>query len=160
MSRNAFSTYLNDHLAGAAAAIDLLDRLCESARGTSRERLFEALKSEIEQDRAILLAVLHELGGKESLVRKTAARLAERLGEAKLKLDDPGTGELRMLEALESLGLGILGKLALWRALEANRAAVPALRNLDFATLKRRATTQHEQVEAERLGAAGAVIQT
>lgn len=151
MSTETLTTYLNDHLAGSVAAIELLDHLREVSRGTGREGPLAALQSEIEEDRAMLVGLLRELGGKESLVRKAAAWLTEKLGEAKLKLDDPGSGELRLLEALESLGLGILGKLALWRALEVARDEVPELRKIDFVRLKGRAQAQHDRVEAERL---------
>jgi hypothetical protein len=151
VSTETLTTYLNDHLAGSVAAIELLDHLREVSRGTERERLFASLQAEIEEDRAVLLGLLRDLGGKESRVRKAAAWLTEKLGEAKLKLDDPGSGELRLLEALESLGLGILGKLALWRALEVAREQISELRKADFGRLKSRAQAQHERVEAERL---------
>jgi hypothetical protein len=154
MSIHTLTTYLNDHLAGSLAAVELLNHLRELSRGTGRERILLTLEAEIEKDRAVLQELLSELGGKESRVRSAAAWLTEKVGEAKLKLDDPGSGELRLLEALETLGLGILGKLALWRALEVAREEVPQLRKLDFAALKSRALAQHGQVETERLQAA------
>jgi hypothetical protein len=150
VSIDALTTYLNDHLAGSVTAMELLDHLREFSSGTDKERL-TALQREIEEDQEVLKALLHDLGGKESRIRKAAAWLTEKLGEAKLKLDDPGDGQLRLLEALESLGLGILGKLALWRALEVAREQAPALRKLDFARLKSRAVAQHDRVESERL---------
>jgi hypothetical protein len=151
VSHDVLTTYLNDHLAGSVAAMELLGHLRDSASGTERERLFTALQTEVEEDQEVLKRLLHDLGGKESRVRKAAAWLTEKLGEAKLKLDDPGSGQLRLLEALESLGLGILGKLALWRSLEVAREQVPALRELDFARLKSRAVAQHDRVESERV---------
>lgn len=153
MSSDTLITYLNDHVAGSVVAIELLDHLRELSSGTETDRVLVVLQSEIQEDQAVLLGLLHELGGKESRLREAAARLAEKLGEAKLKLDDPGSGKLRLLEALETLGLGILGKLALWRALESAREEVPVLRKADFVELKRRAQSQHDRVEAERLRA-------
>lgn len=158
MTRSILTTYLNDHLAGSVAAIELLEHLGEITRGTEREGRFAGLQSEIEEDQALLRGLLQELGGSVSRVRGAAAWLTEKLGEAKLKLDDPGSGELRLLEALESIGLGILGKLALWRALEVARDQSPALRKLDFPRLKSRALAQHEQVEGERLQVARAAL--
>ena len=107
MSIEILATYLNDHLAGSVAAIELLDHMRELSKGTERERLFTSLQSEVEQDQKVLKELLSEVGGKESRVRKAAAWLTEKVGEAKLKLDDPG-GELRLLEALETLELGHL----------------------------------------------------
>ncbi len=145
------TTYLNDHLAGSVVALELLDHLAQLDRGTERERLFQNLRREVDEDQKLLQQMLEQLGGKESRVRKAAAWLSEKIGEAKLKLDDAGDGELRVLEALEALGLGILGKLALWRALAAIADRLPQLRNLDLDSLQRRATQQHEQVEAQRI---------
>jgi hypothetical protein len=87
-------------------------------------------------------------------VRKAAAWLTEKLGEAKLRLDDPGDGQLRVLEAVETLGLGIQGKLALWRALAAVADRLPKLQRVDFARLEQRAIQQHQRVEGQRLQAA------
>ncbi len=154
MNPNTLATYLNDHLAGSVAAIELLDHLRELSKGTQREKLFTTLQSEIREDQVVLQDLLRSLGEKESRIRKTAAWLAEKLGEVKLKLDDSGNGDLPLLEALESLALGILGKLALWRSLETGRETVPELRRLDFEKLKSRALAQHNRVEAERVQAA------
>lgn len=158
MSSDTLTTYLSDHLAGSVAAIELLDHLHELSRGTDREKVLVDLQAEIEEDQAVLLGLLHSLGGKESRVRNAAAWLTEKLGETKLKLDDPGSGQFQLLEALETLGLGILGKLALWRALEVAQEDIPQLHNLDFAQLKSRAQAQHDRVEAERIRVARAAF--
>lgn len=154
MTRSSLTTYLNDHLAGSVAALELLEHLADLHRGSEPEMLFRSLHSEIAADQRVLQQVLDQVGGKESRIRKAAAWLTEKIGEAKLKLDDPGNGELRVLEALESLGLGIQGKLALWRALATVSDQVPQLRNLDYGQLHRRAVEQHQLVETQRLQAA------
>jgi hypothetical protein len=151
MGSEILATYLNDHLAGSVAAIELLDYLRGLSRGTERERLWASLQSEIEEDQKVLKELLRQVGGKESRMRNAAAWLTEKVGEAKLKLDDSGGGELRALEALETLELGILGKLALWRALGVAADLVPQIRKLDLSKLERRAKEQHDRVEVERL---------
>jgi hypothetical protein len=151
MSSSSLTIYLNDHLAGSVAALELLEHLGALHRGTEREKLFQSLRREVEEDQKVLQQVLDQVGGKESRVRKAAAWLTEKIGEAKLKLDDPGNGELRVLEALENLGLGIQGKMALWRALAVTADRLPQLRYLDFDHLQRRAIQQYERVEAQRL---------
>lgn len=150
--------YLNDHLAGSVAALELLDHLRGLSKGTERERLLATLQSEIEADQKVLQGLLHGVGGKESRVRKAAAWLTEKVGEAKLKLDDSGSGELGLLEGLEALELGILGKLALWRALGVASDLVPQIGKLDLKQLERRAAAQHDRVEAERLRVARAAF--
>ena len=57
-----------------------------------------------------------------------------------------------------TLSLGILGKLALWRALAVAAERVPMIRRLDLGALERRAREQHERVETGRLKVAGAAL--
>lgn len=158
MAVQVLPIYLNDHLAGSVAAIELLNHLRKLSQGTGREKLFATLQAEIEKDQKVLKDLLRELGEPQSGMRKAAAWLTEKVGEVKLKLDDPGSGELRLLEALETLELGILGKLGLWRALAVAADRVPQIRTLDLANLERRAREQQQQVETERLKVARAAF--
>jgi hypothetical protein len=140
------------------AALELVDRLRELSQGTDSEQLFLSLREEIEEDQQTLKLVLRSVGGKESKVRKAAAWLTEKIGEAKLELDDSGSGQLRLLEGLETLGLGIQGKLGLWRALSAASSQDAEIGKLDLAHLERRAREQFERVEAARLRVARAAF--
>jgi hypothetical protein len=158
MALEILPIYLQDHLAGSVAALELLDHLRKLSRGTAREKLFAALHLEIEEDQKVVKDLLRRLGESQSGARKAAAWLTEKVGQAKLKLDDPGSGELRLLEALEALELGILGKLGLWRALAVAADRVPEVRKLDLPSLQRRAREQQQQVEAERLEVARAAF--
>jgi hypothetical protein len=153
-------SYLNDHLAGSVAAIELVEHLAEISKGTEQERFFVTLRGEIKNDQEVVKQLLRDLGGKESKARKAAAWLTEKVGEAKLNLDDSGTGQLRMLEALEALALGIQGKLGLWRALAVAVHRVPQLRQLDLPRLELRAREQHDRVEAQRLQVARSAFGT
>jgi len=58
MGTEILATHLNDHLAGSVAAIELLDHVRELSKGTERERLFTALKSEVEEDQRVLRELL------------------------------------------------------------------------------------------------------
>ena len=133
------------------AALELVERLRRLSQGTYREQMFLSLGQEIEEDQQIVKLLLWSVGGKESKVRKAAAWLTEKIGEAKLELDDSGNGQLRLLEGLETLGLGIQGKLGLWRALNAVSSQDGEIGKLDLTRLERRARNQFERVEAERL---------
>jgi hypothetical protein len=154
MSRDSLTTYLNDHLAGSLAALELLDHLIGLQRGNPGERALAEIRSEVEEDRKTLQGLLQDIGGKESRIRQAAAWVTEKLGQAKLHLDDSGSGELPALEALETLALGIQGKAALWRALAAAATRVRPLKHLDYATLEQRALRQFQRVEDLRLQAA------
>ena len=151
MNKDILAIYLNDHLAGSVAALELVDRLRRLSEGTELHRLFLSLGEEIEEDQQVVKSLLRNMGGKESKLRKAAAWLTEKIGEAKLELDDSGNGQLRLLEALETLGLGIQGKLGLWRVLRAAATHEPEIGKLDLARLERRARDQLERVEAQRL---------
>jgi hypothetical protein len=158
VSREGLTTYLNDHLAGSVAALELLDHLIRLQPGTAGAQALAAVRTEVEEDRQTLQSLLREVGGKESRVRRAAAWLAEKLGQAKLRLDDPGSGDLQMLEALETLALGIQGKSALWRALSVASAHLPPVRHRDFAALEARAQNQFQRVDSLRLQAAPAAL--
>jgi hypothetical protein len=154
MPHDHLSAYLNDHLAGAVAAIELLEHLEHAHGGTVTARSLSQLRTEIEADRDTLESFMKRLQVRESRPRKATAWLAERLAWLKLQLDDSGHGALRLFESLEAVSLGIEGKLGLWRALAAIAPWMPDVSGLDYETLIRRATEQRGRVEALRLGAA------
>lgn len=142
--------YLNDHVAGSVMALELLDHLIDLPEAPE-PGLLTQLRSEIQEDQQVLRQLLRSVGAKESPVRKAAAWLTEKLARAKLRIDDSGTGELRLLEALETLALGIQGKLALWRSLATLGEAVPQLKTVDLTRLQARALDQFQRVDRLRL---------
>jgi hypothetical protein len=152
MSRDDLTTYLNDHLAGSVLALELLGHMIRLRHGTADEQVLDDIRREVEEDQKTLQVLLREIGGKESRVRQAAAWLTEKLGRAKLQLDDSGSGDFHLLEALETLALGIQGKAALWRALAAIR--LPQARPLDLTSLEQRALKQFQRVEVLRLQSA------
>jgi len=158
MSRDALPTYLNDHLAGSVAAVELLDRLIDQASAADvREPLVE-LRAEIAADQQTLEEILHRIGGHDSPVRSLVGWLAEKAGQLKLLFDDPERGKLGRLEALEILQLGIHGKRGLWSALRAVQPQIPKLHGIDLERLEKRAEAQHAQVETLRVESARRVL--
>jgi hypothetical protein len=154
MSDKHIATYLNDHLAAAVAALELLEQLEAGHRGTPLETLLVGLHIDVEADRQELESLMERLGVAKSRARQAAAWLSEKASELKLRLDDPAGGELRLFESLEALSLGIEGKRSLWLALDAAAEDEPALRLLDYEHMARRAEEQRSRVEAARLEAA------
>ncbi|HEY2067063.1 MAG TPA: hypothetical protein VGG84_13995 [Gemmatimonadaceae bacterium] len=154
MTNDHLGTYLNDHLAGAVAAVELLEHLEKAHAGTAVARDLSELRAEIEADRQTLESFMKRLGVAESGPRKATAWLAERLAWLKLRLDDSGQGAFRLFESLEAVSLGIEGKLALWRTLATVAPAAPEVRGLDYETLMLRAVNQRGRAEALRLDAA------
>ena len=146
--RERLHTYLNDHLAGSVAAIELLDDLIEHHSEDRFGKIFRDLRDEIEADQETLRNLIRKFGAKESAVRKAGAWLAEKFSRVKIG-DADDSAEL--LQALEGLALGISGKQLLWRSLAAIEANFPALQGSDFSELEKRAHDQFERVERLRM---------
>ena len=141
--------YLNDHLAGAVAALELIDHRREEHKDEPLGKFFESLKTDIEADKETLREIMQSLGIEESSVRQTGAWAAEKVARARLKIagDEPG-----LVLALEGLIMGILGKGMLWRSLAA--AKLPNTSKWDFEHLQLRAEDQMERAETKRIEAA------
>ena len=150
--------YLNDHLAGSVAALELLDRLVTACEGKPLERFFRDLRADIREDQEQLRELTAKLGVEESAIRKAGAWFVEKLSRPTIDLDD--ASEAGLFLALEALVLGITGKRSLWRALQAASRTVPELARLDYAGLEKRAIEQCERVEARRLEIARSVFKS
>ena len=157
MASEAVTTYLNDHLAGSTAALQLLDHLVD-AGGPDDRRFFETLRAAVAEDRQTLEDVMRRVGARESGLKHVGGWLAEKAVRLKLMYDDPASRMLAPLEGLELLALGILGKCALWKALATAGPDIPSLQGFDLATLEARAREQHGHVEARRLESAHQVF--
>ena len=152
MNRDQLGTYLNDHLAGSEAGLQLIARLAEGYPNTEFAQGMTALHAEITQDQQALQRLLEQVAGGGSTIKQVAGWVAEKLTRLKLGLT---TAEpLALFEALEALSLGILGKRALWRALSVIAADTLNVSDVNLADLERRALDQWERVEAWRLSAA------
>jgi hypothetical protein len=154
MAKEHIVTYLNDHLAGATAAVELLEHLETAHAESAAGQAAAGLRAEIEADRQELRAVMGRLEVDESRARKASGWLGSKVTELKLRLDDRSGGDLHLFEALEVLSLGIEGKHGLWRALMAAAQDAPGLQVADYERLARRAVEQRGRVEAMRLEAA------
>jgi hypothetical protein len=154
VSRKHIATYLNDHLAGSEAALEILDHL-ESKHGAGRVgEVVRRLRAEITEERKVIKGLLDQLDASVSVPRRVAGWLSEKALELKLVADDPGDGYLRLLEAVEALKLGVHGKLGLWEALQANEDVVSVLATVEYQPLIRQAEVQETLLESVRLDAA------
>jgi hypothetical protein len=154
MANDALATYLNDHLAGSVVALELLEHLEAERPGSAGAPILATVRADIETDRDTLEQLMARLEIGVSRPRQATAWVTEKVGELKLRIDDPEQGALRRLEALETISLGIEGKRGLWEALRAASDGVPSLGELDYPGLIRRAADQRAVVERLRLQAA------
>ncbi|MGI9074017.1 MAG: hypothetical protein ACR2JB_22480 [Bryobacteraceae bacterium] len=150
------ATYLHDHLAGSNFAIELLGSLRDQYSGELLGGFAAALLIEIAEDRQILQTILDPIGKTSPDLKQAAAWLGEKVSRFKLKRGS-GNG-LGSFQALETLGLGILGKLALWRALAVIAENDDRVRGADLQQLIKRAEEQHARLEESRLQMARTVF--
>ncbi|MEA2214715.1 MAG: hypothetical protein QOK19_276 [Solirubrobacteraceae bacterium] len=146
--------YLNDHLAGATLARELASRSARSNRGTAYGDFLEHLRVEIEEDRGSLLAIMEVLGVGEDRLKLATAWALEKAGRLKLNGRLLGYSPYSRALELETLRLGVQGKLAMWLALRHIQPAEPRLERRAIDALIERAEQQAEHLEAHRLRAA------
>ena len=152
MSHDPLTTYLEDHLGGAAAAITLLQMLRDQHPGEALGAFAAQLVTEVESDRKVLDALARRVGEGSSMLKDATGWLGAKIGQ--LKLGRATAGTLGTFQALEMLALGVLGKLALWHALIEIAPSDARLAGVDLHALAARAQAQHAGVEAQRLALA------
>lgn len=145
------TTYLNDHLAGSVAALEMLDDMIQSQEGRPLATFLEDLRNDIQSDQAELKGLMKRLEMEQSTLRKAGAWMVEKLSRTKLHRSDEGEPDLALFQSLEALALGITGKLLLWRTLAGAVMKSRQFEGMDFARLEARAADQIERVEAQRL---------
>jgi len=146
-------TYLNDHLAGAAAGTDLAARAASSNADNEYGQFLEDLHNEIAEDKATLELLMERLGVKKDPLKTTAARIAERVGRLKPNAHLTSYSPLSRIIELEAIALGVTGKLALWHSLRSLAHADDRLDAAEFDSLIERAEQQREAIESYRLRA-------
>lgn len=154
VSRDHIAIYLKDHLAGSEAALEILDHLERTHGSGTVGDMVRRLRPEFIGERKELGKLLDQLDGSTSVPRRVFGWLSEKALELKLIADDPGDGSLRLLEAVETLKLGVHGKLGLWKALAANEQLVSVLATVQYEPLIRQAEAQETLIESVRLDAA------
>jgi hypothetical protein len=154
MDDRLLGIYLNDHLAGATAGLELARR----SHGRNRDGKIGAplgrIADEIEEDRQSLVAVMQRLGVAANVAKTSFAWLAERVGRLKLNGHLLSYSPLSRVEELEALRLGVEGKLSLWRTLKETRGSDPRLEGVDLDDLSRRAESQRDELEEMRVASA------
>ena len=156
--REALDSYLNDHLAGSAAAVELVERIRATNEGTPLAAHLEGLGRDIEADRDTLGEVMERLGVVRSTPKQVVGKVMETLSRLRLNERVTGGPEITRLMELETLSLGIEGKVALWRSLNHVAGSRPELAEFDIASLIVQAVGQRSGLEPYRLEAAAGAL--
>jgi hypothetical protein len=151
MAERALDIYVNDHLAGSTMGYELAEHLRDQNAGTPLGERMASLAAEIDSDRQALVDLAKRLGTTSNPVKQGVAWLAEKAGQVKFSGVTSGNPELGTFLALETLSLGVEGKIALWRSLRAVADSDPALAGMDFDDLVARGETQRRALETERM---------
>jgi hypothetical protein len=154
MNETYLRIYLQDHLAGATAGLELARRTRGANEGSEYGPPLAKIADEIEADRRALQGVMEDLGFGRDKLKNVAAWGLEKVGRLKLNGEITGYSPLSRMVELEGLLTGITGKWGLWVAL---LQIAPSEPRLDVARLERlrdRAEEQRETVEGLREKAA------
>lgn len=136
------ATYLNEHLAGAMAAIDLAEKAADQNGGDRLGVFLAELLKEIDRDRVTLEGIVERLGVEKGGVKATAGRVVEKVSRLRLHEKVTGDPNLSQVLELETLILGVTGKLQLWHSLQESMGSDPRLAGVDLDALVRRAHDQ------------------
>jgi hypothetical protein len=157
MMKNPLHIYLNDHLAGATAGVDLVTSAAERHDGEMGE-FFQQLADGINADYQTLTSLIAQLDAHGSGAKEALAKIGSEVSEAKFSgesVDDPQFGTFL---TLETLSIGVEGKLCMWKALKCVEGDVRELGSIDIDTLIERAQSQRDAIEGKRLQLAGTAL--
>jgi hypothetical protein len=150
--------YLNDHLAGATAGVELVHRAAGTCRGFATGGALEILARDITDDRAALVQIMRGLGVPVRHYKIYAAWLGEKVGRLKLNGHLRGRSPLSTLVELEALRLGVHGKAAGWRTLRSLADGDPRLDRQRLDQLLHRARQQSQMLEELRIRTAAEIF--
>lgn len=149
--------YLNNHLAGAVAGIELVRKIVEETRDSESGAWFGRFLAELEEDRETVRRLLREIGRSEDTVKKLGGWVMEKVAAGRLSSMAGDSTHLRRVVEIEGILLGTQGRITMWRLLERlhddRRLAVA-----DFTFLRQRGERQAEELERFRQEQAAAAF--
>jgi hypothetical protein len=149
MAYEGLEVYLTDHLAGATAGVNLSQMAAEEHRADEHGAFFGEIASEIKADFETLERLVEELGVGKSATKTAAAEIGSKIMAPKFVGGDDD--ELNAFITLETLSMGVEGKVCMWKALKTVEDAYPTLESYGLDELIARGQSQRERIEAERL---------
>ncbi len=149
MAYQGLDVYLTDHLAGATAGVNISQLAAEEHRADEHGPFFGEIAGEIKADYETLERLVADMGTEPSAAKTAAAEIGSKMMAPKFTGGDDD--ELNAFVTLETLSIGVEGKLCMWKALKTVADSSPALESLDTDELIARAQSQRERIEAQRL---------
>jgi hypothetical protein len=157
-AQDPLGIYLNDHLAGATAGLELARRVAGARQVPATGPDLQRFADDVAEDRAALLRIMGALGVPVRGYKVWAAWAGEKAGRLKFNGHLTTRSPLSNLEELELLRLGVEGKAAGWRTLRELAGRDARLDAGELDELISRAHSQSEFLEEARVRAAQQVI--
>lgn len=120
IDRDLLNLYLSDHLSGAEAGTQRIERMVESFIDTPVYTALAELAADIRAEHDLLADLLAALGMKRLRHRQVAAWAGEHLGRLKLNGRILTRSPMTLILETEFLRSAVSGKLGVWQALQAN----------------------------------------
>jgi len=149
MAYQGLDVYLTDHLAGATAGVNLAQMAAQEHRSDEHGAFFGEIASEIKADHDRLEQLIDDLGSDRSATKNAAAEIGSKLMAPKFTGGDDDA--LNAFITLETLAIGVEGKLCMWKALKLVEDSNATLQSFDIDGLVERAQSQRDRLEAKRL---------
>jgi hypothetical protein len=157
MAQQPIHVYLNDHLAGATAGVDLVKQAAERHDGELGE-FFAQLADEISADHNTLTSLMDQMDAHHSGAKEVLAKAGSEISEAKFSGESMNDPEFGTFLTLETLSIGVEGKLCMWKALKVVEDGHPELKSAGIDALIDRAQAQRDKLESKRLEVAGSAL--
>ncbi|MFF3412524.1 transaldolase [Streptomyces sp. NPDC002742] len=145
--------YLNDHLSGATAGLELFRRAAQTQQYREQGTTLAELAHEVEQDRDSLTQIMADLAVPTAYTKVALGWLTEKAGRAKPNGHLFSRSPLSDVLELESMLLSVQGKAACWRSLRALAETDGRLFVEHLDILVERADRQSAVLERLRLAA-------
>jgi hypothetical protein len=153
MNRKLLRIYLQNHLAGATAGLELARRVRGENEGTPYGEPLAKLADEIEADRRSLEIVMGDLGFAADRIKNLAFWAGEKAGRLIPNGQLTGYSPLSRVVELEGLSIGVMGKRSMWHTLADLADSEPTLDPDRLARLMERADQQLDTLSELRLRA-------
>ena len=157
-AQDPLGIYLNDHLAGATAGLELARRVAGARQVPATGPELQRFADDVAEDRAALMRIMGTLGVPVRSYKVWAAWAGEKAGRLKPNGHLTTRSPLSNLEELELLRLGVEGKAAGWRTLRVLAETDKRLDPRRLDELIARARRQADLLEELRVHAAGQLI--
>ncbi|MEV6319531.1 hypothetical protein [Streptomyces sp. NPDC051776] len=151
-------TYLNDHLAGATAGVELARRMVREYGDSPFGNDLKRLAAEIDQDRQALLRLMFRLEVPARRYKIYGAWVGEKVGRLKPNGRILRRSRISPLLELEALQLGVSGKFLLWESLSLAAADDPRLDAVRLQELLDRARHQLSTLTSLRNEATATIL--